>query len=97
MTAQLALLVYIFMFAAVIRLRYTQPNRPRPFRLASNRVVIAVAGMGIVTCCVAIAIGFIPPHQMPVGNIWWYESFLVSGMLIFALIPYCLCKYRLSA
>lgn len=96
MTAQLALLVYVFLFAAIIRLRYTQPDRPRPFRLASNKVVIAVAGTGIITCLVAISIGFIPPHQVPVGNIWWYESFLIGGMLVFALIPYLLCKHRLK-
>ena len=33
LTTQLLVIMYVLMFAAVIRLRYTQPDRPRPYKI----------------------------------------------------------------
>lgn len=91
MTAQLALLVYVFMFAAVIKLRYSKPKVNRSYRIPGGLTSVwLVAGLGMTTCLVAIFLGFIPPSQFSIGNLWFYEGFLVGGSLLFALLPWLL-------
>ncbi|MFA5959743.1 MAG: APC family permease [Tatlockia sp.] len=91
--AQMALLVYIFMFAAVIKLRYSQPNQPRSYKIPGGKCAIwCVAGLGIVCCLAAMAIGFVPPTQIPIGNVAFFESFLIGGLVLFVVIPWFFAK-----
>ena len=95
--AQLALLVYVFMFASAIKLRYTQPDRPRSYRIpGGNLVMWLVAGSGITCCLLAMAIGFVPPTQIPIQNVFFFESFLVGGMVLFVIVPWIFSKRHLS-
>jgi len=95
LTAQLALIVYIVMFAAAIKLRYSQPNTKRAYRVPGNKTGMwIVAGVGIVTCTIATFLGFLPPREIDVGNLTFYETFLVSGIIIFCLIPLVLYAFR---
>ena len=91
--SQLALLVYVFMFAAAIKLRYIQPNRHRSYRIpGGNWVMWLVAGSGIGCCLLAMAIGFVPPSQIPIKNIALFESFLIAGLVLFVMLPWMLSK-----
>ena len=93
MCAQLALLAYIFMFAAAIKLRYSRPDQHRAYRIpGGNWGMWMVAGAGLLCCFVTIMIGFVPPTQIPIDNIAFFESFLVGGMILFVLVPWCLAK-----
>lgn len=93
LSAQMALLVYIFMFSAAIRLRYTQPDRPRTFKIpGGNFMMWLVAGTGILSCLGAMAIGFVPPSQIPIGNLAFYYSFLIIGLIVFVVIPWLLAR-----
>lgn len=88
LTAQLSMLVYLFMFAAAIRLRYSQPDIKRTFRIPGGNIGIWIVGLiGICTCIFAIFIGFFPPLEVEVKNIWQYEAILVGGILVFLLLP----------
>lgn len=55
--------MYLMLFAAAIRLRYTEPDTPRPYRVpgGGNLGLWLVAGTGFVTTLACLAIGFIPP------------------------------------
>lgn len=91
--AQMALLVYILMFASAIKLRYTQPNQPRAYKIpGGNKVMWMVAGTGIFCCIVAMIIGFIPPSQIRIDNVPFFEAFLLGGLFIFAFVPWMLAK-----
>ncbi len=91
--AQMALLVYVFMFSAAIKLRYTRPNHSGAYKIPGGKIGIwLVAGIGLLCCLSAILIGFVPPTQIPVGNIIFFEAFLVGGLILFALIPWLLAK-----
>ncbi|WP_115709004.1 APC family permease [Legionella sainthelensi] len=91
--AQMALLVYVFMFAAAIKLRYSKPHQHRTYTIpGGNKVMWLVSGIGILCCLVAILIGFVPPTQIPVGNVIVFESFLIGGLILFVLIPWFLAK-----
>ena len=75
LTAQLALLFYICLFAAAIKLRYTGPKPVHAYRIpGKNWGIWLVGGIGILTCLGAIIIGFIPPANVPINNILVYES-----------------------
>ena len=91
--AQLALLAYIFMFSAAIKLRYSQPEQPRAYKIPGGLLGMwLVAGIGLVCCVVTILISFVPPTQIPIENVMFFESFLVGGLLLFVLVPWFLAK-----
>lgn len=65
-SAQLALIVYIIMFAAFVRLRYTQPHKERVYCVPGKTFgMLFTAGTGVVCCVFGILIGFISPSQIP--------------------------------
>lgn len=87
--SQMALLVYVFMFSAAIKLRYDRPNQPGSYKIPGGNVGMwLVAGTGLICCLVTIFIGFVPPTQIPINNVFFFQSFLVGGLVIFVLIPW---------
>lgn len=93
LTAQLALIFYICLFAAAIKLRYTGPQVPDAYRIPGGNWGIWLAGgIGILTCIAAILIGFIPPADVPISNTLLYEIILLIGVLGFTLLPLLLRK-----
>jgi len=89
LTVQLYLLMYILMFAAAIRLRYKQPDVERAYRIPFKNVGMwCVAGTGILASTLVFFLGFVPPAHVKTGNIFYYEFFLVGGMVFFLVIPY---------
>ncbi len=88
-TAQLALLVYLLIFAAFVRLRYVQPHVVRKYRVPGGKgVAWALAGVGTLTCLLVFCLGFLPPDQIPVGNVRIYETLLVCGTVLACLPPF---------
>jgi len=93
LSAQMALLVYVFMFAAAVKLRYTRPDQPRGYKIpGGNWVMWVIAGTGTTCCILAMLIGFVPPTQIPIGNTVFFEGFLTVGLFIFVILPWALAK-----
>ncbi len=93
MCAQMALLVYVLMFAAAIKLRYKKPSQRGAYRIPGGMLGMwLVAGTGLVCCIITIFIGFVPPTQVPIKNVVLFESILVGGLVIFAIVPWLLKK-----
>lgn len=87
-TAQLALIVYVFLFASAIALRHKKPDVPRSYKVPGGKWGMwIVSGIGILSSVVVIAIGFIPPDQVPIKNVASYETFLIGGMIVLCLLP----------
>ena len=94
LAAILYLLMYILMFAAVITLRYTQPETPRPYRIPGGRIgVWLVAGVGLAAALLAFVLSFIPPDQIPVGSPALYVLLLLAGTVGFVALPLLLHAY----
>jgi len=95
-TAQLALLVYMGLFAAALRLHYSKPDVSRSFRIPGGKVGIwSVSLVGSFTCLSAILFGFLPPEGVGISSVLSYEATLITGILILSFIPYALCcKFR---
>ena len=91
LSAQLYMMMYLFMFSAAIGLRYSQPDKPRPYKIPfGNPGMIVVAGAGILTAILALLMGFIPPDSIRrEGHLKsaLYIGFLVAGMLTFLILP----------
>ena len=93
LSAQMALMVYVIMFAAAIKLRYSKPDHPRGYTIPGGNIVMwIVSGVGIVCCVAAMIVGFIPPSQIPIDNVFFFESFLIGGLVLFVLIPWLFAK-----
>lgn len=93
LSAQMALLVYIFMFAAAIKLRYSQPKKARGYTIpGGNFFMWLICSVGILCCIAAMFIGFVPPTQIPIGNIFFFESFLIGGLVLFVVLPWIFAK-----
>jgi putative glutamate/gamma-aminobutyrate antiporter len=91
LTAQLTTLIYILMFGAAICLRYTQPMKKRPYKIPGGKVGMwIVSGFGILASLFALFVGFIPPVQFKTGNLFFYETFLILGIIILSLPPFIL-------
>lgn len=87
-TAQLAMLVYLALFAAAVSLRYSQPDVARPFKIPGGNVGIWVASIfGVISCAIAIFLGFVPPATVHVGRLWVYEAVLLFGIIVLSSPP----------
>ena len=88
MSVQLYLIMYVLMFLAAIKLRYSHPHIPRPYRVPYHMPGIwVIAGLGIISSIFAFGIGFVPPSQFATGSLVFYESFLVIGISLMCAIP----------
>ena len=97
MCAQMALLVYVLMFAAAIKLRYSKPKQRGAYRIPGGLIGMwFVAGIGLLCCVGTIFLGFVPPTQVPIKNVVLFESLLVGGLVLFAVIPWFLTRKTTS-
>lgn len=88
-TAQIVVVMYALMFAAVIRLRYTQPGTSRPYRIPGGLPgVWAVGGIGLLGCLVAFYLGFVPPSQLKTGDTVGYVLLLALATVVLCLPPF---------
>lgn len=95
LVTQVYLLMYIFLFAAAIRLRYTHPDVPRTYRVPGGKVGIwIVAGVGILSSILTLVIGFLPPEQIQTGNYKFYLSFLLIGLLLVCAAPFVILFFK---
>lgn len=95
MSAQLYLLMYILMFLAAIKLRYSHPHVFRPYRIPYHMPGIWFVGsLGALSSLAAFLLAFIPPSQIAVGNLFFYEGFLIGGVALMCAIPIFLFRSR---
>ncbi|MDD4816501.1 MAG: amino acid permease [Victivallaceae bacterium] len=91
LTAQLYMVMYLFMFAAAIRLRYSQPDVKRPYRIPGGKFgVWVISGAAFLVSLISIFCGFIPPSNVLADGAWaitWYIGFLFVGTLAFIALP----------
>lgn len=88
LTVGLYLIMYMMMYAAAIRLRYTQPQLARSYRVpGGNMGMWLIAGIGFLAVLFAFVVCFYPPSQLPVGSPALYTGLVAGGTLLFLLIP----------
>ncbi|MBA3536809.1 MAG: amino acid permease [Tatlockia sp.] len=89
LAAQLYMLMYLLMFAAAIKLRFSAPKQPRAFQIPGGIAgIIFVAGVGSIGAITTLVVSFMPPDGINVGSVMRYEFTLVIGLLIMCLPPF---------
>ncbi len=95
LSAQLYLIMYVFLFLSGIVLRYRQPDVKRAFRVpGGNYGMWIVAGIGCLASLFGIFIGFLPPSQLDMGSYSNYLAFLLIGITIFCAAPFIMYSFR---
>lgn len=94
-TGELALFVYIGLFASLIKLRITHPHIKRHFMLPGGVVGTSIiGGVGIIACFAGCIAGLIPPKILHTGSVYTYEMLVIGGTTFFTLIPFLLFSLR---
>lgn len=89
LAAQLYMLMYLLMFAAAIRLRYSQADRRHGFMIPGGKWGIWVVSVaGLIGSAATFVIGFVPPANIQIGGIFYYESLLIIGLLVMSMPPF---------
>ncbi|MFT4058681.1 MAG: APC family permease [Legionella sp.] len=89
LAAQLYMLMYFIMFIAAIKLRFSEPNHPRTFKIPGGLLGMCfIAGVGIVGVIATLAVSFIPPEGIDVGSLVRYEFTLIIGLVLMCSPPF---------
>ena len=95
MTVALYLVMYLLMYAAAIKLRYSQPDVARHFRVpGGNLGMWLIAGCGFVAVAFALVVSFFPPTQIPVGSPTLYTSMVAIGLIVFGGAPFAVHAFK---
>lgn len=87
-TITLYLIMYMLMYAAAIRLRYSQPDLKRSYRVPGGTMGMwCIAGVGFAGVAFAFIVGFFPPTELPVGSPALYVGLVVAGTVVFTGLP----------
>lgn len=89
LTAQSYLVMYILMFIAAVKLRYSKPHIKRPYRVPfGNPGMWLLCFIGILACILAIILVYIPPMNIQIESTLKYVTFLSVGLFIMCIIPH---------
>jgi glutamate:GABA antiporter len=87
LTVLLLCIVYLMVFASVIKLRYSQPDTPRAFKIPGGIAgVWIVGGLGFLASGFTFLVSLIPPGNSGVP-IWGYAAIMLIGTALLALPP----------
>jgi len=84
LATQVYLIMYVLMFIAAVRLRRTQPEHPRGYRVPALSLLCLVGGLSSVT---AFLIGFVSPSQLAHTSPFVYAGLITAGILILGVGP----------
>ena len=95
LTVTLYLMMYLLMFAAAIRLRISQPNTPRPYKVPFGAAGMWIfGGVGLIGSLIAFVLSFVPPAQIAVGSPTAYIAILIGGNVLFVIMPLAIYAVR---
>ncbi|WP_083521491.1 putative glutamine/gamma-aminobutyrate antiporter GadC [Arthrobacter luteolus] len=95
LTVILYLIMYLLMFSSAIYLRYSQPNRPRPYRVPGGGAGMWIfGGVGFLGSLMAFVFSFIPPDQISVGSPLTYVGILIGGAAVLVIVPFVIYALR---
>lgn len=98
LAAQFTVVQYALVFAAVVRLRYSQPKVERPYKVPGGKLGIWILSIvGIATCAFAFWIAFIPPEQLETGDRMTYQTVLALSFILLTVLPVFMALHKHAA
>ncbi len=97
--SQMATIIYLVMviliYGAFIRLRHTQPNKKRGFRVPGGVVgEIIVCAVGISGALLALVLSYLPPAQIATGSPVVYVGIIIIGVGLIIGLPLVVYQLR---
>ena len=93
--ASIYLIMYVILFATAIRLRFTQPNLKRPFKISGGIFGISlIGGLGLLSSLFGIILAFFPSSKVPMGSLLTPELIQFSAVLGVLIIPFIISFLR---
>jgi amino acid transporter len=87
LTTSVYIVMYFLMYAAAIKLRYSQPDRVRKFKIPGGKVGMwLMAGWGFAAAFFIFVISLLPPTQVKENPVP-FELFMIIGTLVVCAIP----------
>ena len=87
--------MYILLFLAAIRLRYSRPEVHRAYKIPGGKVGMwLVCGVGLLTALFTMFVCFFPPKQVHVPNTPLYVAIMSVGLIIIVLIPQIIYQFK---
>lgn len=88
MTVLLLCIVYLFVFSALIKLRYSQPDTHRAFKIPGGTAgVWIVGGVGFLACLLTLIVSLLPPGNYETMSPIAYAIVMLLGTAVLALPP----------
>ena len=90
LTTAVYIVMYILMYLSAIKLRYSQPNVKRAFKIVGGKVGMwIISGWGIVSMIIIFILALLPPTQKNVEsiNLIAFEALMIVGTIGVVLIP----------
>ncbi len=90
LTSLVYLVMYFFMYAAAIKLRYSQPDVKRPFKIPGGKKGMwLVSGFGLIALIFIFILALIPPSQITITGLstLQYLIFMLGGVTFITLVP----------
>ena len=93
----LYLIMYILLYCAVVKLRYSRPDVDRKYKIPGGKPGIWIISIvGIIGAIFTISISFLPPSQLKTGSIYFYEGFLITGTFLMCAAPFVITRLKKS-
>jgi amino acid transporter len=97
LTVTLLCIVYLMVFAALIKLRYSQPNTPRAFKIPGGIMgAWIIGGLGLLSSGFTFFVSLFPTGSMNV-SVGKYALFMLIGTAILALPPLVFIRLKKSS
>lgn len=91
----MTLVMYLIMFASVIKLRFSKRDVVRPYSIPGKWVGLwAVTGVGMLVCVSGVLISLIPTDEAAGMPAWLYIAILIVGTVAFVCMPFIFWIFR---
>jgi amino acid transporter len=90
LTTTVYIVMYVLMYLAAIKLRYSQSNVKRAFKVPGGKAGMwATSGWGIVSMLIIFVLALLPPSQSSVESISLiaFEALMIAGTIAVVIIP----------
>ena len=95
LTVILYLVMYLLMFAAAIYLRFSQPNRPRPYKIPGGDFGMwLIGGLGFLGSLLALILSSSRPGRSRSGSPALYVGILIGLSVLLVAVPFVIFAIR---
>lgn len=83
LSTELYMIMYLFMFAAAIRLHYNHTDRPKSFKIPGGSLGMwSNSILGCIGCTITIIVSFFPPPELQMESVSAYISYIALGNVL---------------